>query len=246
MRRLLSRRNILAGVVALLVVCMACVALSPRAPAPTQTASAPAVTVAPVSVPPTLAAAAPAATNTPLPAPTQPPAATPTTGPTRTPAPTQPPPATRTPAPPTATPSPQDALAKIGQDILGRSDYRRSELINLGDGYTATIEGHMSVLTEGLAVSAAALEFLQSAQRVFTDMPQVQIYQFVQTTELKDVYGKTSEAPVLKLTMTRRLAEKVEWKGLNFRDVDRLLKSDQGSGVYVHPALKKAWDDNQR
>ena len=41
MRRLLTRRNILAGVVALLVVCMACVALSPRAPAPTQTASRP-------------------------------------------------------------------------------------------------------------------------------------------------------------------------------------------------------------
>ena len=41
MRRLLTRRNILAGVVALLVVCVACVAITSRNPAPPQTASAP-------------------------------------------------------------------------------------------------------------------------------------------------------------------------------------------------------------
>lgn len=191
-----------------------------------------------------------------LPSPTNSPAPTSTPGPTEalvsthTPGPTDTPAPTNTPAPPTETPlptntpSPADALRDLARAQFGDELIESRIADVLGKNY-ATVDYDLGLQwDEGSAVFSTQFDFIQFAPKVFA-LAGVDALELRAFTDFKDALGNTKSDVAIKFTLQRDLAERINWEGVEQRRLGDALNSDEGNGVYVHPALRAAWDESQ-
>jgi len=170
--------------------------------------------------------------------------------PTNTPVPT------KTPVPPTATlplalnqtPTPTlapgDMLVKVAQEQFGNG-FRRAEIATVGEARYATVDYVLGpVWDEGHAVRVATRDFVRFAPKVFA-ISAVDVLELRTFSKFKDIYGYEKDEVAFKFTITRQVAEKVNWSGVELENVGLILTA-KGCGVYVHQALKSAWNEYQR
>lgn len=201
-------------------------AIAPTTPSPLPT-QAPTATVAPTNVP----------------VPTNPPAPTHAPKPTDAPTPTTVPKPTSTPAP-TATVSPADALTALARQTFGDRLISATLGGNSSDRY-ATVEYDMGTQwDEGTAVFSAQTDFLKFAPQVFA-LPGIDSLQIVMDGDFKDALGNTKKEAALKFTISGALAKKINWQGISIHTLEAALATDPDSGVFVHPALRDAWNASQ-
>jgi hypothetical protein len=63
------------------------------------------------------------------------------------------------------------------------------------------------------------------------------------TLNFKDAYGNSSDEVAFKFAMMRLLANKINWKSVELNGLGYVVENEGGgNGVYVHPALKSAWN----
>lgn len=183
--------------------------------------------VTPTPVPTETAALAPTGTLTitSTPAPTGTPTATPL--PTNTPA-------------PTATPAPAEVLAAAARKSFG-DRLISAELNDVAGKMVATIDYDQGAQwDENSAVESAVYELIVLAPEVFS-LKTVDVFELRAFADFTDVLGNTKKDVSIKFTLSRALAGKVNWKGIDMHRIGLALATDDASGVYIHPALQKAW-----
>jgi hypothetical protein len=98
---------------------------------------------------------------------------------------------------------------------------------------------------DNTAVRPIAESFRGFAPRVFA-IPSVDMLELRAYSDLKDVYGNTTNEVVMKFTITRSLAGRVNWASVDPRGFGVILDGKNGGGIYVHPALLQAWQKDAR
>jgi|GEM_PF-2420305 len=168
--------------------------------------------------------------------PTDTPKPTNTARPTNTPRPSSTPRLTATPAPPTTTPAPEEAYRALAQEVLG------SNLLTVTLDTAATIEYDLGTQwDENSAVRTAIRHWVSLTPRIFAI---VDVEQFVLNahTEFTDVYGNTARKRAFSFVVTRSAAAKINWSEFNTHNTNYILLSEEDCDLYVHPALRQAWN----
>lgn len=167
-------------------------------------------------------------------------------------------------AAPTPTPDPSAALAQIADQQFGAR--LRSANISNDAAFLATTtaafdaasgvksaisDATPTVMTdatvdynlgtqwdENTAVSSAAQDFVSFAPHVFaaTHVDMLELRAF---TTFRDVYGHDNVEVATKFTISRATAERINWQNFDPHNIVLVLTGD--SGVYIHPALQRAW-----
>jgi len=167
---------------------------------------------------------------------------------------------------PTATLSPEAALARVGQDhfkaklkaaklspinvsdleraLSGTPMSKEQAAPKPGDRVTtyATVDYDLGAQwDEAMAVRSATLDLAQFVPKLFAlngiDALELRAY-----ASFKDVYGNSKDEVAFKFTITRETAGKVNWAQVDRRNLGIILSGGL-NGVYVHPALRSAWND---
>ncbi len=187
---------------------------------------------------------------TPAPA-TAAPTLTPTSGtpkPTDTPLPAPKPTATLPPATQTAQAAAHElaVLEAAGRSKFGQY-FKGAKIGNALGRSVATVDYDLGAQwDEGTSVFTAGNDFMKFAPQVFSSTS-VDTLELRSYTDFKDALGNTKNDVALKFTITRLLANKMNWSGLTWREISRALATDPTSnGVYVHPALRAAWAKEQK
>ncbi|MBM3129775.1 MAG: zinc ribbon domain-containing protein [Chloroflexi bacterium] len=142
---------------------------------------------------------------------------------------------TRTPA------TPEEQLAAIATNGL-KDNFRKASIWQS----VATIDYGVKIfLDEGHAIRTASQTMTILAPGVFRNISTVKTLEVRMFTEFKDAYGNRKDEVAIKFTMTRGVFGKINWESFDPRNLGAVL-SESGSGVYVHPALQKAWVEYQR
>jgi len=186
--------------------------------------------------PPALAdAVVPTPTQAPTDVPTSPPSI-----PTDTPPPTSPAPSLTSvptnPPPPTATPVPGDALATVARQQLGNKLMAAEQ----SEGVAGIDYDQGAQWNEYSAVESAVYNLIMLAPNVFS-LEDVEMLKLSAYGDFTDTLGNSKKAIAVQFTISRALAEKINWKGINMHRIGQALKTDEASRTYVHPALQKAW-----
>lgn len=95
--------------------------------------------------------------------------------------------------------------------------------------------------SETSAARAAAFHLQAIGPKVF-DIKDVDVLEFRALWNLKDMYGNVKKEPVLKFTVSRSTAAKVNWQNVNPQKFGVILQMN-GDGVFVHPVMRKGWNE---
>jgi hypothetical protein len=246
------RKVFVVGLAGMLFVCFGCVILAVLLPKPEPTSASPALaeasTLAPKATRPQAPTQTPAPTETPTPtgtptptetpAPTDTPAPTNTPEPIDTPAPTDTLAPTNTPAPtatvtnspaPTATPPIEVQVGQLAEAILGTSNRgvpRLSE-ISVYELYDGTVRIEIRIaLNDNLTVDmvrwGAYRDVLEVSEGLYkAGFTEYEFY-FFGYLALVDVYGNSSEATVLKASLSPDTLARINWENILIEDFPRI------------------------
>jgi len=146
---------------------------------------------------------------------------------------------------PTNTLSPQSALETIAREKFG-DDLIAVKLSDVPGKNYATVDYDLgSQWDEGTAVTSAQMDFIAFAPKVFQNTS-VDALELRAVTDFKDALGNAEKDVAMKFTIQRALADKVNWTGIDRRRLEVALGTQEGNGVYVHPALRQAWVKSQQ
>lgn len=152
---------------------------------------------------------------------------------------------TSTNAPPTKTLAPDGALVARAREKFG-DEFMTAHLADvLGKNY-ATVDYDLGLQwDENSAVFDARQNFITFAPVVF-EIATIDALELRAFTDFKDALGNSKKEVALKFTLQRALAEKINWKGIDPARLEAALATQEGNGVYVHPALRAAWNASQK
>lgn len=172
---------------------------------------------------------------------TEPPAATRTSAPSRTPKPTQTPIPTKTKGPtatprPTHTPEPTPGVEARLLNIARLENATASVA-----GGLAKVEYDLTTLTERLAVMDFVVRFAEYARKAFGVAPEIDYLTMTGKAPLIDKYGNETLEPVMRFTISREVANKINWDNMLNKSIGPLISGEPGCKVFVHPALQASY-----
>lgn len=93
---------------------------------------------------------------------------------------------------------------------------------------------------EGMALSSMAMECKSFCPQAFQyDIDTLELRGF---SKFVDKYGNESQEVAVKYTLSKDLAGKLNWSNVSFRRLAAAIATEgEGSGVYLHPAMRAAW-----
>lgn len=211
-------RTLLIGLGALIALCVVCGIVSAFLPK-SDTTTAPNVTRSVAQATAPLAAAA-NVTKTPTPQPTEKPL-------------------------PTKTFEPAEALVRMSVEKFG-DKYISAKLTTVEGLNIANVDYDLGAQwDEGTAILTAQHNFMDFAPKIF-DAAHPDTLELRSFAEFKDALGNSNKEVAIKFTLTKELARKINWNGIDRNRLEAALSTQDGNGVYVHPALRKAWNDSQK
>lgn len=107
----------------------------------------------------------------------------------------------------------------------------------------AVVEYQPVTLTEGLFVRSFVVEFKLFAPDAFAAVPEMNLLTVRGRAEFTDKYGNSKMENAIGFTITRDVAEKINWQNILSENIGPLLADEKGCSVYVHPALQATWVD---
>lgn len=227
--------GVLGAAVVVIFLCLGCLVLGALArPSALPSPVVEEIATTPISEQPTRSVAKP--TNT-LP-PTRTPRPTDTSRPTNTPQPTL------TPALPTPTLTSDGVLTREAQNKF-RDKLKQAKLTKIGASTVANVDYDLGPQWDAKsAVANALLDFYDFAPKLFTTLNSIDSLELRSFGTFNDRYGNEYNEMAFKFIITRDLARKIKWDNIDFRKTGSILTVEgKGNGVYIHPALKQAWDD---
>jgi hypothetical protein len=92
------------------------------------------------------------------------------------------------------------------------------------------------------AIRSAADDLKRFAPNAFVET--VDVLELRAFTSFTDIRGNSKDEVATKFTLSRETASRINWTVVEARNFGRLLVG-QFDGVYIHPALQKAWREYQ-
>ena len=138
---------------------------------------------------------------------------------------------------PLPTRAPAGALSAIARDIT------HDPLIDARlEGVTATIVYSLTAFDEAGAVLSAAIDLRHLAPRVFAETNAEWLVVKMES-EFTDITGHDIVRDAFIFILSRAVNQTINWPNFNVGNLGMVtLMANDGSRVYVHPALQAAWD----
>jgi hypothetical protein len=143
-------------------------------------------------------------------------------------------------AAPTATLSVESQFKRVARSQFG-SDLLSAELSKSNGTMVGTTSYEISAVWDEEYLVRMALHDLADFLPNAFAIDGIDVVDLRIGATFEDLYGQESEETAFQFVATRSMVEKVDWEGVDLRDISIILEREAGCDVRVHPALEGAW-----